>query len=101
VGAAYHSNLNCMRNYQSGILMPDDCDKHCSDPDKREVNHAITIVGYGKSDRKGCNEYWLIKNSWGTKWGEQGHFKMCADRDGKHAEFGACQLNSFIMYPTL
>jgi hypothetical protein len=33
--------------YKKGILMPEDCDKDCSDPDKREVNHAITIVGYG------------------------------------------------------
>jgi C1A family cysteine protease len=70
VGAAYHSVLKCMDFYKSGTLMPDDCHTDCSNPDKREVNHAITIVGYGKSERKGCDEYWLIKNSWGTTWGE-------------------------------
>ena len=81
--------------------MSSDCNKDCSNPDKREVNHAITIVGYGISDRKGCSEYWLVKNSWGTNWGHDGHFKFCADRNGKDAEFGGCQIASYIMWPTM
>lgn len=81
--------------------MASDCNKDCSNPEKREVNHAITIVGYGISDRKGCSEYWLVKNSWGTNWGHDGHFKFCADRNGKDAEFGGCQIASYIMWPTM
>lgn len=91
-----------MTSYKGGILKAEDCTFYCSNPDKLEVNHAVTIVGYGKSDRAGCDEYWLIKNSWGTTWGEDGHFKFCADRKtDDELEFGPCQLTSYIMWPSM
>lgn len=36
--------------------------------------HVVTVVGYG-SDSSGT-PYWLIKNSWGTSWGNSGYFKL-------------------------
>jgi cathepsin F len=77
-----------MSHYKSGILMPDSCE--CSDPDKNEVNHAVTIVGYGPSTTHGCHEYWLVKNTWGNHWVEYGFFRICADRKGNQTELGAC-----------
>lgn len=38
------------------------------------VNHAVTLIGYG-ADSQGTN-YWLIKNSWGRLWGEQGNIRL-------------------------
>jgi hypothetical protein len=38
--------------------------------------HVVTIVGY--DDSKSC---WIVKNSWGTKWGEHGWFRMSYDAD--------------------
>jgi len=38
-----------------------------------KVNHAVLIVGYGVYD--GIS-YWKIRNSWGSIWGEQGHFRI-------------------------
>lgn len=33
------------------------------------VNHAMVVVGYTK-------DYWILKNWWGTKWGEDGYMKL-------------------------
>ena len=37
------------------------------------TNHGIVIVGYGSEDGE---DYWILKNSWGTKWGEGGFMRM-------------------------
>ena len=41
--------------------------------------HAITLIGYG-TDNSG-NDYWIIKNSWGTDWGKNGFAKISRSRD--------------------
>lgn len=43
---------------------------------KRVGGHVVTILGY--DDNEGC---WLVKNSWGTKWGDSGYFKLAYDAD--------------------
>lgn len=40
--------------------------------------HAITIVGYNDAE-----QYWIVKNSWGTDWGEKGYFRIAyGDKSG-------------------
>ena len=43
---------------------------------KRAGGHVVTMVGYDDNHR--C---WIVKNSWGTKWGEDGWFRMSYDED--------------------
>merc|ERR1719273_1804381 len=38
-----------------------------------KINHAVTVVGYGTQNGK---PYWLIKNSWGDKWGDGGYVRL-------------------------
>ncbi|XP_003366683.1 dipeptidyl-peptidase 1, partial [Trichinella spiralis] len=40
-----------------------------------EVNHAVIIVGYG-TDEMTKEKYWIVKNSWGRKFGEDGYFRI-------------------------
>jgi len=49
----------------------------CSFDENISINHGIQLVGYGSEfSPLGVYDYWLVRNSWGTNWGEDGYIKM-------------------------
>ncbi|XP_072999074.1 senescence-specific cysteine protease SAG12-like [Typha latifolia] len=59
------------------------------------LNHAVTVVGYNKD--RGSN-YWIVKNSWGTGWGENGYIRM--QKDIRKPE-GLCGIAMAASFPTV
>ncbi|KAL9251495.1 Senescence-specific cysteine protease SAG39-like protein [Drosera capensis] len=59
-----------------------------------DLDHAVTIVGYGTAT-DGTN-YWLIKNSWGTSWGEAGYMRL---ERGVSDPRGLCGVAMMPSYP--
>ncbi|CAI9782057.1 unnamed protein product [Fraxinus pennsylvanica] len=60
------------------------------------LDHGVTLVGYGTE--KGKLKYWIIKNSWGTTWGEDGYMRLQKDINAKE---GQCGIAMEATYPTV
>nr|DAD25481.1 TPA_asm: hypothetical protein HUJ06_026945 [Nelumbo nucifera] len=61
-----------------------------------DLNHAVTVVGYGTSEEG--MKYWLLKNSWGTQWGDKGYMRI--QRDVAASNGGLCGIAMKASYPT-
>jgi len=64
---------NDWKSYAAGVF------DGCSYENNMEMNHAVQLVGYGTDEVFG--DYWLIRNSWGEAWGEDGYIRILRERE--------------------
>uniref|UniRef100_A0A7S0RNP8 Peptidase C1A papain C-terminal domain-containing protein n=1 Tax=Chlamydomonas leiostraca TaxID=1034604 RepID=A0A7S0RNP8_9CHLO len=55
--------------YSEGVYYRADCGT-----DEDSLNHAVLLVGYGTTPAG--TDYWLLRNSWSSYWGDGGYFKL-------------------------
>ncbi|XP_024430115.1 cathepsin W isoform X2 [Desmodus rotundus] len=93
-------NMQLLQNYQKGVIKP--APGTC---DPQHLDHIVLIVGFGKTKSverrqteavssrskprpRHSTPYWILKNSWGAHWGEEGYFRL-------HRGSNACGITKY------
>ena len=75
--------------YKSGVLSISNCPTSI-----QNIDHALVAVGYGY-DTALKMSYWIIRNSWGQTWGENGYVRLAKDKGNM------CGVTTMAAYATL
>lgn len=89
-------NANNLQFYDSGIIDAKSCPP--AGRGIQSINHAALVVGWGEEDGK---KYWLVKNSYGTDFGEDGYFKLERNEPSADDLFGTCGLLFESVFPAV
>ena len=89
VSVAIQANTQSFQHYSGGIYNDSDCGT--------ELDHGVLVVGYGKEIFKGI-DYWIVKNSWGSLWGENGYIRILRNFNDSKGLCGIAMQPSFPIY---
>jgi C1A family cysteine protease len=88
VSVAIEADTFYFQSYSNGVLTSDKCGT--------KLDHGVLAVGYGTENG---NDYWLVKNSWGTSWGDKGYVKIGRSDSTNNA--GICGIAMQPSYPVV
>ena len=83
---AIEADKRVFQTYTSGILNSTSCGT--------QLDHGVLAVGYGTENGQA---YYLVKNSWGSSWGDNGYLKIADNGDGE----GICGIQMAAVRPTV
>nr|CAA62836.1 cysteine proteinase [Entamoeba histolytica] len=84
VAVAIDAGQASFQLYKSGVYDEPKCKKVI-------LNHAVCAVGYGSQDGQ---DYYIVRNSWGTSWGMDGYILMSRNKNNQ------CGIANDAIYPT-
>ena len=84
VSVAIEADTMVFQFYAGGVFDNTECGTN--------LDHGVAVVGYGND---GKQDYYIVRNSWGSSWGESGYIKIAAPGDGP----GICGIQMQPVYP--
>jgi len=85
VSAAVEADGQSFQFYQSGVLDDPTCGTN--------IDHGMTVIGWG-TDATAKKDYWLLRNMWGTAWGENGYMRIVRGKN-------MCGVTEAASFPSL